>query len=104
MEETYRVTTKLLGELTPRTVMGAFQPRRADLIESLEGPDSFMHAFCQGCGLVFELTHKGKTLFQSEFSLTIPDDPQGYYLNMTRCMYCDTRYRDSAIRQIPSEA
>lgn len=101
MDDEYRIKTQLLGRLKSRPVTNQFQPTRADLVAALEGPDSIIHAFCQGCGMTFEITDKARGVFQSEFSLAIPENPKGLYLHCTRCVYCDVQYHDFELMPIP---
>jgi len=97
----HTLKAQLLGTMKPRPVTGAFQPNREELFQSLEGPDSIVRGFCQGCGMLFEITTEGKQIFQEDFSVRIPDNPGEHYVHFSRCLLCDTEYRDPEVRSIP---
>lgn len=97
----HSLKAELLGTMKSRPATGAFQPSREDLVQPLEGPDSVAYGFCQGCGMVFEITTKGGQILQEDFALHAPDNPQEHYVHFTRCVSCDTMYRDPEVRAIP---
>ncbi len=92
---------ELFGELKPRTSSGGHQPSHQELTETLEGDSSIMFAFCEGCGVLREITAKGKIIFEAEFGITIPDPPKDVYLHVTHCMFCNNIFRNPEVRQIP---
>lgn len=97
----HTLKAQLLGTMKPRPVTGAFQPNREELLQLLEGLGSVARGFCQGCGMAFEITAEGQRIFQEDFSIHVPDDPGKYYVHFSRCLLCDTEYRDPEVRDIP---
>lgn len=97
----YTLKEQLLGTMKPRTATGAFQPSREALVQPLEGPDSVAYGFCQGCGMVFEITTKGGKVLLEDFALHAPSKPQEQYVHFSRCVSCDIQYRDPEVRDIP---
>mgnify|MGYP001560190190 CR=1 FL=1 len=97
----HTLKAQLLGTMKPRPVTGAFQPDREELLQPLEGPDSVAHGFCQGCNMTFEITAQGKKLFSEDFSIRIPENLGEQYVHFSRCIWCDTRYRDPEVRDGP---
>ena len=97
MNDEWKIKEELFGSLKPgpRLAPGGFVPSRQDLLHPLEGPQSVVFLFCEGCGLMSGVTDGWIQMAGECHGLVRPSDElQQYYVHVTRCIDCDNINRN----------
>lgn len=93
---------EFFGTVMLRPAPGDFQLSQIELRRPLEGPRSVARLFCEGCGLLREITDEWIPAAEKEFNVNGPQDMSKYYVHVQRCIACDEMYKDIEFRRIDS--
>lgn len=96
-----KVAAQLFGTRGKMPRAGGHKVKPWKLHEALEGPDSVMYLFCEGCGITCEITHEGLALLRSESEETLEIDPARHYWHARVCPICGDDFGRPTIRTIP---
>jgi len=91
---------RLLGSTVKRTVVGNLEPDDISIRKPLKDPDAFIRTFCTGCGEYLEITKRGAEIEAQDHHFELPTDPSGYYLETSRCLYCDDDFSGTVLKKI----
>jgi len=91
---------QLLGEIEKNQATGNHEPDDISLRKSLKDPDAFIRTFCTGCGEYIEITKRGAEIEAQNHQFDLPTNPSQYYLEVTRCLACDSDFAGTVLKRI----
>ncbi len=96
------IKEEMIGMLHLRTAPGGFVPEAEALRGPFEHEDSRMYGFCEGCGLLTEISQKGIELFIELSKAPLPGEQM--YARFNRCPFCNIEgYKEVKFLSIPTE-